>query len=89
MPVSKSPRVSPAQVTEWTENPVTLALKGLVSAELRRIMDTPVGDCLVHGEPNQSHENLVDLESRAWAWSKLWLSLEGDWDYLAELDDEE
>jgi len=88
MPASKSQRVSPKQVTEWTENPVTIALKDKVAIELQRIMDTPAGECLVHGRPNQTHENLVDLETRAHTWADLYIALEGDWDYFEELDDE-
>ena len=88
MPASKSQRVSQKQILEWTENPVTLALVDKVSIELRKIMDTPAGECLVHGNPNHTHENLVNLETRAHAWADLYIALEGDWSYFEELDDE-
>ena len=89
MPASKSQRVSPDQVTEWTENPVTLSLLDKVSTELQEIMNTPAGACLVRGTPDQTHENLVRLEASAQAWSELYLALGGDWDFFEELDNEE
>ena len=88
MPVSKSQRVSPKQIEEWTENPVTIALLDKVSGELQNIMNTPAGECLVRGTPDQTHENLVRLEASAQAWSELYLALGGDWDFFEELDDE-
>jgi len=89
MPASKSQRVSPQQINEWTENPVTLALLEKVSGELQDIMATPAGECLTYGEPNHTHEKLVRLESSARAWSEIFLVLGGDWGFFEELDDEE
>ncbi len=88
MPASKSQRVSQKQILEWTENPVTLALLDKVSGELQNIMNTPAGECLVRGTPDQTHENLVRLEASAHAWAELYLALGGDWDFFEELDDE-
>ena len=89
MPVSKSQRVSPKQREEWTENPVTLALKDKVAGELQDIMNTPAGECLVYGLPDQTHERLVRLEASAKAWSEIFLALGGDWDFFEELDGEQ
>ena len=88
MPASKSQRVSPKQVTEWTENPVTIALLEKVSGELQDIMNTPAGECLSYGQPNLTHEKLVRLEASAQAWSELYLVLGGDWSFFEELDNE-
>ncbi len=83
-----SQRVSQKQVEEWTVNPVTLALRDKVELELQDIMDEPAGDCLVHGDPNKTQENLVKLETRAHSWASIYLALGGDWSYFEELDDE-
>ncbi len=88
MPANKSQRVNPKQVTEWTENPITIALRERVSGELRNINDTPAGEMLVHGSPDQTHENLVRLEASAHAWASLYHALGGDWSFFEELDDE-
>ncbi len=88
MPANRSQRVSLKQREEWTENPVTIALLDKVSGELQNIMNTPAGECLVRGTPDQTHENLVRLEASAQAWSELYLALGGDWDFFEELDDE-
>ena len=82
MPVSKKQRA------EWTENPVRLELLKLAQAELTRIVETSCVDCLAHGEPNKTHENIVELEARAKAWYSLIEVLGGDWDYLEGYEDE-
>ena len=76
------------QKLEWVENPTTLELLKLVKNELKQIVNTPMMDCLVNGEPSKSHENLVDLDARAHAFATLELALEGDWEYFEDFDDE-
>lgn len=72
------------QIEEWTENPVTLYLLDLVKKEVDKIQDTPMGDCLVKGDPFRSHENLVELEARGQAWQTMVEFLAGDLDYFTE-----
>ena len=76
------------QKLEWVENPTTLELLKLVKNELKQIVNTPMVDCLVSGEPSKSHENLVDLDTRAHAFAVLELALEGDWEYFEDFEDE-
>ena len=79
--------ISKKQISEWTENPVTLKLLKLVEKELADIVATPVVDCLVFGEPDKSQHNLVELHTKAYVWVTLAETLKGDWDYL-EIEDE-
>ena len=74
---------------EWAENPTTLALLNLVKNELKQIVNTPTVDCLIYGEPNKTHENIVELDARANSFAILELALEGDWEYFEEDEDEE
>ena len=89
MPASKLQRVSNEQITEWVENPVTIKAKEEVEAEIARILDTPAVECLYHGEPQRTQENLVELETKAWAWKTLLDVLEGDWSYFEGENDEQ
>jgi len=85
----KKLRLSEEQLREWTEGTVTVLLAKLCRAELERVEKTPLTECLISGEPDKSHENLVELETRARCFSEWVAFLEGDWDYLLEVDDEE
>lgn len=77
------------QVTEWTENPVTIALKELAESELQDIQDTPLTDCLISGHPDKTFENLIELEARERVWESWVAILSGDWDYFVEEEDED
>lgn len=80
-------QISAEQVREWTENPVTIALAELCREELRRTSETPIPECLVYGEPDKTHENLIELSTRAFCWGE-WVSfLEGDWSVLEDEDE--
>jgi len=81
-------RVSNQQRTEWTENPVTTELLDLSTAELKKILETPILDCLCHGEPDKTHESVVNLEARGFAWLTLIDVLKGDWSYFEEIEDD-
>ena len=85
----KKLRLSEEQLREWTEGHVTTLLAELCRAELERVENTPVMECLMAGEPDKTHENLVELEARARCFSEWVAFLEGDWDYLLEVDEDE
>jgi len=86
----KKPRpVTPEQIKEWTENPVTINAKFLVEEELKKVLNTPVLDVLVYGEPDKTHENVVGLETRGHTWLSLHEVLDGDWSYFEVDEDEE
>ncbi|KKM79282.1 hypothetical protein LCGC14_1351430 [marine sediment metagenome] len=79
-------KVSEKQRQEWTENPVTLALKELCEKERD---DRPsLNDLLVFGNPQLTQENLLKNTWRELMWNTLIELLEGDWAEM-ELDDEE
>ena len=82
-------RISEKQKEEWTENPVTLELLKLVKQELQEIILTPTKDCIFYGDPFKTHENIVELDARSYAFATLQLALEGDWEYFEEETDEE
>ena len=77
------------QIESWTENPVTEALRELIDKELDEIQSMSVTDCLVAGNPTQSHENLAELEARERVWSYLAEFLSGDWTYFEEVEVED
>lgn len=81
--------VSDQQVAEWIDHPVTEYARYLVSEELRRIEETEVADCYCPGNPQLTHENILDLGLRGMAWSDLFEVLTGDFSYLEEEDDEQ
>ena len=81
-------KIKQKQINEWVENPVTLELLSLVKNELIQIVSTPTPDCLVFGDPFKTHENIVELDTRANVFATLQLALEGDWDYFEEDEDE-
>ena len=76
------------QINDWSEGPTTVALKELIEQELLTIKDTPITDCLVAGNPTETHENLAELEARERVWGYLVDFLDGDWAYF-EVDEEE
>jgi hypothetical protein len=80
--------ISKAQISEWTENPVTIALKEQIKLELQEIRETSPTGCLISGKPHKSHENLVELEARERVWEDIYALFDGDWTYFEE-DDEE
>ena len=82
-------KVSEKQRLEWAENPTTLELLRLVKDELKQIVNTPTPDCLIYGDPFKTHENIVELDTRANSFAILELALEGDWEYFEEEIDEE
>jgi len=81
-------RINEKQRTEWTENPVTIKLRELVEKELKQVLETPILDGLVHGEPQKTQDNLVSLEERGLMWITLTDLLKGDWSYLEDEQDE-
>jgi len=60
----------------------------LCNKEWWRIINAPLSDALVRGEPQLTQENLVENALKYHEWGKFLDMLEGDWSDL-ELDDEE
>jgi len=79
--------ISKDQITEWTENPVTIRLREEAEKELDTLEQTPITECLFPGEPQRSHESLVTKQAVISVWAHWGDFLGGDWDYLR--DDEE
>jgi len=77
------------QVTEWTENPVTIALKSLAEKELDQIRNASLSNNLVRGEPQKSQENLVENVTQELEWETFVDLLSGDWTVMEEDDETE
>lgn len=81
-------RISKQQIEEWAENPVTLELLRNIQEETKEIVGTAITDCVFPGEPNKTHENLIELEARGRTFALLGELLEGDWSYFEEPEEE-
>ena len=81
-------KVSEQQKTEWTENPVTLALKELYELEYWRTINCPVTESFIRGEPQLTQENLVEKACKEHEIYTMTQALEGNWSDL-EIEDEE
>jgi len=81
--------ISDKQREEWTENPVTIELLKLINVQLIDLVSTPTANCLVYGDPNKSHENLVQQDMIAHMLAMFRFALEGDWEYFEEIEDEQ
>lgn len=77
------------QVVEWLENPVTEFLLKEVKKEVELIRHTPATEVLVVGEPNKTHENVVNLEARLSVWEDWVDFLSGDWDLFEDKYEDE
>lgn len=82
-------QISEDQLNEWTESPVTRALKSLIQEQLNGIANTPISETLVYGEPQKSQDNLVVLKTMEVDYNDLIAYLEGDWDNLEGEEDDE
>ena len=85
----QSLKVSKEQLTEWTENPVTLNLLSLIEAQRESIDNTPIHDAYERGRPEVTQENMVALVTMALDYGDFADFLRGNWDILMEDEDEE
>ena len=81
--------ISDKQREEWCENPVTIELLKLVNQEAEAISTTPPGVCLQNGDPYKSFQELVRMDEEARMITVMSVTLQGDWGYFEEIDDEE
>lgn len=82
-----SKRIEQSQIEEWIENPVTIALKDLLEAELEHIQEAKAS-AFHPFEPQTTHEVLAGLNGAEDTWELVLGFLDGDWSYLEEDDDE-
>ncbi len=81
-----SQRVSLNQITEWLENPVTIAFRLTCEAYRDDVIDEGGLNGYTEFEPQKTAETLAKLTGRGQTWQEIIEILEGgDW----ELDDEE
>lgn len=80
-------RVSPKQIAEWTENPVTLALLALVEKEIEDL-DRGMQDAFIPFEPQKTQEIMAGLNGAKDTLERAVIVLKGDWDYFMEEENE-
>jgi hypothetical protein len=79
-------KINEQQVIDWTENPVTLALRELCERELEAIMSVPPSEYLIRDEPQRTQENVIENTTKQQEWETFIELLSGDW---TEIDDED
>ena len=72
------------EIEEWTENPVTEALKGLLETHLQDLEQTPAEDFYHPGEPQKTQEILANLNGAIDTLKLVLDVLDGDWSYFEE-----
>ena len=72
-------QISKKQRQEWTENPVTLALKEIAKFELKETKAFTLADNIEFGDALLTHENCIKAAWRELQWSTIIELLEGDW----------
>jgi len=70
-------KVTDQQITEWTENPVTLAFKDLAD-EAISILIASKENCYHQFQPEKTHEVMAVLHTAQDTWETVINSLEGE-----------
>lgn len=81
-------KVSDKQILEWTENPVTLALKKEAELELENIRTAPLSDNLCRGDAQRTQENLIENVTKELEFEAFIAFLDGDWSELEDVSNE-
>jgi len=72
---------------EWVENPVTVALKWLVTRELNNVRSVTAADCLLRGDPQKTQEHLIEQATKEDEWAAFLNLVNGHWKYqLGDLE---
>ena len=80
-------RVSRQQIKEWTDNPVTIALKWLCMRELNNTRSVTAADCLKWGDPQKTQEQLIEQSTKDHEWTAFLNLVNGYWKYqLGDLE---
>ena len=74
------------QILEWTENPVTLYLYGLIEKELDTFEQR---DMFFRGEPQKTQEALLEMIAEVSALQRVQIALEGDFSEFSSEDESE
>ena len=89
MPVNKLLRVSPQQVSEWIENPVTLALKEFCRNEIEETIRLKGLDAFAPFQPERTQEILANLNGMRDAWETIEGALSESDELMALFEGEE
>ena len=72
------------EVEEWTENPVTEALKSLLETHLKELEQTPRDEFYFPFEPQKTQEVLAGVNGAIDTLEHIINALEGDWSFFEE-----
>ena len=76
------------QVQEWTENPVTVALRDHIDSLIQELQAAK-GDAYHPFQPERTQEILAGLNGAVDTWEIALEALAGDWAYFEEEENEE
>ncbi len=75
-------------VDEWANSDAGRYVRLLVEKEYHDISETPVSDCLTSGNPFETHEAVVELETRERCWGEFAEILSGNLETIEEVKEE-
>jgi len=76
------------QISQWTENPITVELHRLITEQLKEIQAAK-GHAYAPFEPGKTQEILANLNGAEDTWEVVLELLEGDWTAVSEEEDGE
>ena len=79
--------ITPEQIKDWAENPVTVELVHLVDKVIEDIRFAKA-QTFTPGDPTKTHETMAVLMGAEGAWDTISEALRGDWDFMQEESDE-
>lgn len=80
-------KISPEMMTEWVESTVTQELKAHFASQIKELRDS-MADAYTPYEPQRTQEILANLNGAQDTWELALETLEGDWSYFEEEEDE-
>ena len=80
-------KISPEMMTEWVESTVTQELKAHFASQIKELRDA-MADAYTPYEPQRTQEILANLNGAQDTWELAIETLDGDWSYFEEEEDE-
>lgn len=81
-------RITPEQLDEWTENPVTIFFREMLERERDEIAQSRGLDAFAPFEPHKTQEIMANLNGFVDAINVVIEALQGDWSSIEEAEDE-
>lgn len=80
--------ITPEQIADWANNPVTVELVQLVAKVIEDVQ-VAKAQTFTPGDPAKTHETLAVLMGAEGAWDTILEALRGDWDFMIEEESDE